>query len=181
MVEPTREPGSDGQPGGPPVHPGVRTEKTDVSFRVVFGFIVGALFFAAWVHIILLVFFHVRARDEAEAKASPYPLTPPLASANKVANLPPEPRLEELNRLYNVEKSNVYERQESREHILDSYGPAQEEGYVHVPIDRAMKYLANKLPSRKPPADRHKQNGLVDGGESNSGRLFRKEPPWFER
>jgi hypothetical protein len=56
-----------------------------------------------------------------------------------------------------------------------------ENGFVRIPIEEAMTLLANKLPARpSPPArERQKENGLVDAGASNSGRLFRKEPQWF--
>ncbi len=74
-----------------------------------------------------------------------------------------------------IERPNVYERQASREEILNSYGPTTEEGFVHIPIERAMKMLENKLPARaEPPADQtRRSDGLVDSGEPNSGGIFR--------
>ena len=60
---------------------------------------------------------------------------------------------------------------------LYSYGPTHDEDYVHVPIDEAMKQLANKLPVREAPSaeQARREGGLVDAGESNSGRMFRKK------
>jgi hypothetical protein len=77
-----------------------------------------------------------------------------------------------------VERLNVYERQAAREDLLNRYGTTREEGFVHIPVGRAMTLLENKLPARKePPAgQRRRGDGLVDGGEPNSGRLFRGEP-----
>lgn len=181
MVEDPRQPGEAGPPGERPENPSVRREGTDVSFRWILGTIIFAMLFAAWVHIILLVFYGSYADYQKDIKTSPYPLARELPSTG-VPTLPPEPRLEEVNRLSGVERSNVYERQETREQRLESYGPTEETGYAHVPIDEAIKHLTNKLPSRRAaPADRHRQNGLVDGGESNSGRMFREEPLWSER
>ena len=66
---------------------------------------------------------------------------------------------------------------------LDAGTTIPEKGFVRIRIDRAMAILENKLLSRQePPASqRRKANGLVDAGESNSGRMFREEPRWYER
>ena len=57
-----------------------------------------------------------------------------------------------------------------------------DQGFVRIPIDQAMALLENKLPARQePPAGQsRRQNGLVDAGESNSGRMFREKPRWYE-
>ena len=77
-------------------------------------------------------------------------------------------------------------RQELLERGLDAravrravrYGRAEEDGFVDIPIERAMKLLANKLPARATEDDRaSRAGGLVDGGEPNSGRLFKKGGP----
>lgn len=56
-------------------------------------------------------------------------------------------------------------------------------GFIRIPISRALALLANKLPARpEPPASqRRRENGLVDAGASNSGRMFREKPRWYER
>ena len=62
--------------------------------------------------------------------------------------------------------------------LLHRYGRADEDGFVYIPIDRAMKMLAKKLPARAAQDERpSRANGLVDGGEPNSGRLFKKGGP----
>ncbi len=63
---------------------------------------------------------------------------------------------------------------------LHNYGPAERSGYVHIPIERAMQLIPEKLPVRKDqPSDDQlrRQNGLVDDGEPNSGRMFREKKP----
>lgn len=159
-------------PDGRIEHPSVRTEKTDASFSWIAGILAGAAVLAVIIHAVILGFFYEYRGYEDKIKKSPYPL-----AATPSEDLPPEPRLEPLDRLNKIESSNVYERQLSRETILNRYGPTREEGFVHIPIKRAMTLLDGKLPARKGPAvDERRGDGLVDGGESNSGRLFRGKP-----
>ncbi len=155
----------------------VRHERTDASFGWVIGLIVGSIGLAALTFWVLLVLVHRYQNYQAAIKRSSYPLAPSPQEA-----LPPEPRLEQLDRLQGIERPNVHERQASKEEILGSYGSTPKEGFIHIPIDRAMRLLENKLPVRKePPAgDRRRENGLVNGGESNSGRMFREKPRWNE-
>jgi hypothetical protein len=155
----------------------VRFEPTDASFKAVLWILLGAVVFAAVMFPVVLWFFYDFRRYQADIKKSPFP----LAAAPSTA-LPPEPRLEQLDRASGVETPNVYARQEAREGVLNSYGPTGEEGFVHVPIERAMRQLENKLPARAgpPPEQARRGAGLVDAGEPNSGRMFREKPRWFE-
>ena len=87
--------------------------------------------------------------------------------------------MEQINRMEKIEKGNVYLREETKEAKLANYGPVGD-GYVHIPIDRAMDLLADKLAARpeQPSEEQAKrQNGLVDAGEPNSGRMFRGPQP----
>ncbi len=161
------------RPDGVPEHPSVRFERTDVSFL---GFLL-VLVAAATVAFILFTlvwwFFKDYNRRESEIKKSPFPLAPVPANG-----LPPEPRLEQLDRAEGVERPNVYRREEAKEEALREFGPADEPGFARVPIDRAMKAVAGRLPAE--PGSRRraaKSYGLVDGGGPNSGRLFREVPP----
>jgi hypothetical protein len=164
-------------PDGRIEHPSVRFEHRDADFRWILGILIGAMIFAAAVHWIILEFFFSYNRYESQIKASPYPL-----ATTPSRRLPPEPRLEPLDRMGQYDSSNVYLRQLSREKILDSYGPREEKGFVHIPISEAMKKVIPTLQSRKaPPAEDRHDNGLIDWGESNSGRLFRRQPSWTER
>jgi len=160
----------DGQPPGGLLHAEVRHEHSDASFRWILGIIIGAMVFAAIVHAVVLRFFYSYQDYQDVIKRSNYPL-----ASTHAESLPPEPRLEQVNRMAGIEKGNVYLREEGKEARLHSYG-STEEDYVHIPIDRAMDFLAGKLPARtnQPTTDQaRRQNGLVDAGESNSGRMFR--------
>jgi hypothetical protein len=158
MVDENRQPEPDGQPPGGLEHPSVRYELSDVKFRWILGLLLGAMVFAAVVFFVVLRFYHDYAAYEARIKVSQYPLS------TDNGRLPPEPRLEQVNRLANIEKGNGYLREKSKEQILHSYGSLPgEEGYVRVPVERGRR-----------------GNGLVDGGESNSGRLLREKAPWYE-
>lgn len=68
---------------------------------------------------------------------------------------------------------------------VDAGTTPPENGFVRIPIEQAMAWVVrtDKLPARQqPPAsERRKENGLLDAGESNSGRMFRKEPRWYSR
>jgi hypothetical protein len=171
MVEANRP---DDHSDGQLVHPSVRHEPSDASYRWVLGILIAAAVLGVIIHVVVLrFFFNYRAYEDA-VKRSDYPLAPAPSTG-----LPPEPRLEQLNRLADVDPSNVYLRQEAREEILNSYGPTREEGYIHIPIDRAMTLLEDRLPVRKEqPADDQasRANGLVNAGESNSGRMLRGKP-----
>src|SRR5262245_17607955 len=110
-------------PDGQLEHPSVRHEPSDASFRWVLGLLVTAAVVGIIIHVVVLkFFFNYRAHEDA-IKRSDYPLAPAPST-----RLPPEPRLEQLNRLANVEQSNVYLLQEAREEVLHSYGPTPEEG-----------------------------------------------------
>ncbi|HZT81604.1 MAG TPA: hypothetical protein VFA26_15365 [Gemmataceae bacterium] len=169
------EEGDGHHPPGEPFHPSVRYERADVKFRWVVGILVVSLVLAVIIHYVVWRFF-VGYRDyQAEVKASTYPL-----AAAQSDTLPAEPRLEQINRLAGVERPNVYVREEAKEKILHSYGKAEGAGYVHIPIDRAMDLLARQElgPKAQPSEGQAKrENGLIYGGEPNSGRKFRGKGP----
>ena len=71
--------------------------------------------------------------------------------------------------------SNFSKALAEKEKVLNSYGPSEEKGFVHVPIQEAIKATAGKLPVRKQPPGGANDNGLMDAGQSNSGRMFKGE------
>jgi hypothetical protein len=157
-------------------HPSVRHERSDASFRWILGLILGAMAFAAVVQYLLLVFVYDYAGYEDKAKQSPYPLAPGPST-----KLPHEPRLEQLDRTAGVESPDVYKRDAAKEDILNRYGRLEgTEEFVHIPIDQAITLALREdyLPVRPaPPAgQRSRENGLVNAGASNSGRIFREKP-----
>ncbi|HWY88603.1 MAG TPA: hypothetical protein VNX28_17960, partial [Gemmataceae bacterium] len=128
---------------------------------------------------VLLYFNH--SRDQlAESRKSPFPL-----ATGPSRTLPPEPRLEQLDYLAEKSDFDAFARQKAKLNILHTLGPTGEQGFVHIPIDRAMEFLANKLPVRSQADEANaprRDNGLVSGGASNSGRLFnRRSPRWYGR
>ncbi len=166
------------QTNGQLEHPSVRSEKSDASFGWIIGLILGSAVFGVMIHFLVAAFFVGEERLLTSRSKSSFPLAPTPSRA-----LPQEPHLEPLDRLENITSSNVFVREERKLTILDSYGPTAEKGFIHIPIDRAMQQVAGHLPARKEPADQQelqrRQNGLVDHGESNSGRMFkRRNPTW---
>jgi hypothetical protein len=147
-------------------HPSVHHDPRDVRVGCVFAVMGFAICFAA-LHYFAVWRYYDLQRDKQSP--SPYPLQPHPSRA-----LPPAPRLEPLDRMAEFEASNVFVRRAARERRLHGYGPTREEGYVHIPIEQAMQQLAGELPVREePPPAPIKSHGLVTGGESNSGRMFR--------
>jgi hypothetical protein len=154
-------------------HPLVRYEKTDVNFRWIVGLILGAIVFVALVQYVVLVFVEDYKEYQAEVKKSPYPLAPGPSNV-----LPTEPRLEQIDRLEGFQRGDVYEREMSKEAILNSYGPTSDQGFIHIPIERVLTLglLKDRLPARGEPAAgaRRRERGLVGSGESNSGRSLQE-------
>ena len=46
---------------------------------------------------------------------------------------------------------NIDKRLAAQEKMLNSYGPTEEKGFVHIPIQQAIEAVADKLPVRKQP------------------------------
>jgi hypothetical protein len=160
-------------------HPLVHYERRDVSFGWVLGLIIGTIGLAFVLHYVVWVFLLRYLGYESAIKK-----LPPDSMASVPVNGPPrEPRLEQIERVEGNATADVFRRMEVREEALNSYGLLPDEkGYVHIPIDEAIRLLANKLPVRKgrgAEGDR-RANGLLDWGESNSGRLFGEKAPWHE-
>jgi hypothetical protein len=156
-------------PDGRIEHPGVRHEPRDIRFRPILALmalvcaILAALGYTIW------RFYWFQAAAQEEVKASPYPLAPGLS-----APLPPKPRLEQLDRMAAVESSDVFKRLAAKEKVLNSYGATVENGFVHIPIQQAIKTVAGSLPAKgASQGGAAHDNGLLEAGESNSGRMFR--------
>jgi hypothetical protein len=150
----------------------VRYERSDASFRAILYILIGATAFAIVLFWSVAQFLHRYETYQAVIKRSANPLQPVPSDA-----LPREPRLEQLNLLAGSDAESFLEQEAAKRATLQSYGPTPETGYIHVPIDRVMDYLASRLPARQEAArGAHKANGLLDAGEPNSGRMFREKP-----
>jgi hypothetical protein len=123
-------------------HATVRHEPTDADLRWIGGMVAGAAIVCVLLFYLVLLFFHQCSDSLAEQRKSRFPL------ANEAGKLPPEPRLEQLDRMTLNPSVNGYGRQWAKLEILYSYGDTAEPGFIHVPIDKAMALLANKLPAR---------------------------------
>jgi hypothetical protein len=149
-------------------HPTIRRELTDVRFLPVFTVILGIvvlgaiIIYATW---IVLHGLEPGISSFAHSKRGTVDST-----------LPAEPRLEPLERLSGNESANAFDRQLAAERKLTSYGPTDEQGFVHIPIEQAIKLIVPKLPIRKTPACQGAgmDDGLLDGGGPNSGRIYRE-------
>jgi hypothetical protein len=168
----------------------VRYERTDADYRWVLGILLASLILAAIMFSAVGWFFNAFERYQAKIKGSPYSLAPGPSTG-----LPEQPRLEQIDRLTNGEQGGAGRAPDASSLIphppakvpdevhLASYGPTDEKGFIYIPVERAMEFLVKTLPSRPASSseDSKRQNGLVDGGGPNSGRMFRKEPRWDER
>ncbi len=150
----------------------MRYEEKDVRFGCIMALLIAAggilvtQFSAVW------FFFRGEQRSQAVSKESPYPLSP-----SSSGQLPPEPRLEQVDRMEHDQIANVRLQQAEQLKFLNSSGPTDEKGFVHIPIEEAMKRIADQLPVRRQPPETGKDRGLTDSGQSNSGRMFRGGTP----
>lgn len=145
-------------------NPGVKHEPSDVSVRGVLYFGAGLAVFAVIIQVVLWWMFEVFHQREMAAN----PPTRPWAT-NQQPRLPPEPRLEGL-----APPPQSEQRPQAPEALLRGHGWVdKEKGIVRIPINDAMRLLADKLPSRS-------SSAMVEQEEphdSNSGRFLRKGPP----
>jgi hypothetical protein len=156
-------------------HPSVSYERRDAPFGWILVVAVCFVCLLAGVFAGIYAYFwadmtHLSVRRESEFPLAEHPSTA----------LPVGPRLESIDQMAGISRPNVFLRQLAKEEQLKHYGPTQEKGFVHIPIDRAMQFMqlsAEYFPVRAKPPSGGKDNGLVDYGASNSGRMFRGTPP----
>lgn len=160
------------RPEGQVEHPRIHRERSDLSARLVYALLVVATCLAVVHYYLIWQMYWYKAAWQEEQKRPPYPASPLPAE-----RLPAEPRLEQLDRLARADAADGYKRLAAKEWLLHRYGPREERGFVRIPIEQAMQIVADQLPVRAAgPPNPHDQ-GLVDWGEPNSGRLFRGERP----
>jgi hypothetical protein len=153
-------------------NPGVHYERKDIRFGCLLAALIAGMCVLATVGYVTWKVLWFQASEEYAAKRSSYPLSPGLSKT-----LPPEPRLEQIDRMARTSDTDVGERLAAKERVLNSFGPADEKGFVHVPIEKAINSVAGSLPVRKQNRPRKEGRGLLDSGEPNSGRMFRGETP----
>jgi hypothetical protein len=156
-----------------PEHSEVRYEPRDISFAGILIVALACCAVGAGVLVGVRALYRVTVESRRPTGAATFP-----GLHGPSVDLPPEPRLEQIDRLAKTPASNVSRWEQGEEKQLETYGPSDEKGFVHIPLDRAMKLLAGRLPTRKA-SDKPKfpDRGLVDDGASNSGRMFRGGQP----
>jgi hypothetical protein len=174
-TNPGAHPGSEPSPA-PPLRPDNRYEERDVSFRAVVivavaGCAIGGVTFFA-----VRGFYWAALESRTGGQTALAPADRP--SEKPTEQLPPEPRLELLDRLQKTPASNVARWEQGEEKSLEKYARSDEKGFVRIPLEQAMDLTAGQLKAR--PASevpKFRDKGLVDAGESNSGRMFRGAKP----
>jgi hypothetical protein len=158
--------------GGEYRHPSVSYEPRDAPFRWILVVAIGFLCLLAGLFAAIHAYFRADMTHLSVRRQSDFPLAEHPSTA-----LPVGPRLEQIDRIAGISRPNVFLRQLAKEAQLSRYGRTEEKGFVHIPIGRAMQLLAGHLPVRANRSSGGKDNGLVDFGASNSGRMFRGAPP----
>jgi len=172
-------------PDGRIEHPRVRYEREDIRWGCILALVVTVACIGVLVYFGIWRFFWYRERVQEEKKHSPYPMAPAPSTT-----LPPQPRLEQLDRLPSpqpgqgqlglmtpLESAAVNEQLAAQAKDLHSYGPTAEKGFVRIPIEQAIKAIAGTLPVDKESSPGRDANGLLDAGQTNSGRMFRGPSP----
>jgi hypothetical protein len=158
-------------PDGRIEHPDVKFEPKDIRFGWILTIIIAACCVAVTHYFLVWKFYGWQRSAQAAIKAAPY--VPAIIPSSQ---LPPQPRLEQLDQMAGVESSNVFKRLAAKEKFLNSYGPTSDKDFVHIPIRQAIKAIAGRLPVREESQKCiNKDAGLMDSGQSNSGRIFRGE------
>jgi len=122
---------------------GVSYEKEDADTRAVIR--AGILLGLATLVASALVLFLFRWLGEREARGDAPP--PPMASSMEPGRVPPAPRLQALP------AQDLAAARAEEERVLTTYGWVDERaGTVHIPIEEAMRLLAQRGETPLPPA-----------------------------
>jgi hypothetical protein len=120
-------------------NPDVRHETSDVNIRAIFGFGLGLIVAAVFIHFAIWLLFMFFEGREARRVAAEFPLA--VGQENRQ---PPEPRLQTNPR------QDLRDLQKQEDDILGSYGWVDKaSGEVRIPIAEAMKLTVQRgLPAR---------------------------------
>jgi len=121
------------------VNPDVHHETSDANVRAIFGFALGLIIAAVFIHFGVWLLFIFLAANEKPHTAPEYPL-----AAGQQQRQPPEPRLQTNPR------ADLRDLRTQEDAILNSYGWADKNGgIVRIPIADAMKLAVERgLPAR---------------------------------
>ena len=121
-------------------HRDVSHETSDVNLRAILGFLVGLTIACVFINFLVWLLFTYFSVRESRQPAPVFPL-----AVQKENRLPPEPRLQAHPR------EDLKDLRAREDEILATYGWVdQGSGVVRIPIERAMKMVAERgLPARK--------------------------------
>ncbi len=155
----------------PEEHPEVRHEFSDVSFRWIVGALMTAGVLGAVIHFAIGFFFEARKEALDVARRSPYPLAPRPSTA-----LPPEPRLEQLDRMKQRTEPITLDKGQANLVRLGSLGPTEDKDFVHIPIERALRAACRQATGARPTSaragdrrSRHLRTGSSSGRWQSPG------------
>ncbi|HVU86475.1 MAG TPA: hypothetical protein VHD36_04095 [Pirellulales bacterium] len=175
MADDSARQSNDSDSGAPPDgvrrHDDVRFDESQVSpFGVILVLCGIAVVFAA---VMVIGRWFLATRDQATNEVA--------AGSNYSFPAEAKPRPPRLDLLdYETEvHPNVFGAQLARERALHSYGTTNENDYVRIPIEAAMKLVVKSLPEEEDASPPEKAFGLVGGGESNSGTRYAEPPRWM--
>jgi hypothetical protein len=144
----------------------VRHETSDANLRGVFAFGAGLFFILLGTIVGLVGLFHYFAAREDRLKGE----IPPLAVGDQ-GRLPPEPRLEGIEKMAKSASSPAGKPAPSEGYSWVD----REAGIVRIPVQNAMKILAQQLQAEGPQSSRPKEDqALEEPTASNSGRTSKK-------
>jgi hypothetical protein len=180
--ETVERPGSDEAkgiryPDGLIEHPGALFEPKDIYLGRIIAALVASLGIVAGIYYGVWKFFWFQEHVQEAVKRSPY-----IVESSPSMKLPPQPRLEQLDRVNARERDLIRDEVANvdlaaDERALHCYGSTTETGFVQIPIEQAIKALAGTLPVDREASPSRDANGLLDAGQSNSGRMFRGASP----
>jgi hypothetical protein len=198
-------------PDGRIEHPHVRYEQRDASLGWILIIGISALALAVLIFYSVLWFFHDYKNYQATIKRSPFPLAPGPSEAlpaqphleqlNRAVGIERsnvyerQAAKEDILRSYGPALGDLMVFGPSTVGLAASPGAGPisavlpllagttipDKGVVRIPIGRAMALLKLSVRQEPPAGQQRRDNGLVDAGESNSGRMFREKPRWYER
>jgi hypothetical protein len=144
----------------------VRWERRDVGFWPVAVFVAVSVALGAGHLALNWSFFKAEKPTVTEQE---------LVTIERRARLPVQPRLEQLKRTADIatDRGTLMASDLVR---LTEFGDTDDEGFVHIPIEVAIEQVVTRLPVRASAEEDYRAEGLVTGGESNSGRVFRRQP-----
>jgi hypothetical protein len=155
-------------------HEEIQYEHTDLSAGAILGFLVGLAITGLMIHIILAGMYRYLDTYEKAHQPAQNPLVKAVNADARQA-VPEDANKFPLPRLETNERGQLFEQRMKEEETLNTYGWVDQKGGVaHIPIDRAMKVIAQRgLPTAPPNA----AAGSAGQKQDNPAAKTEKAPP----